>query len=243
MYDNLFASSTIGSKAWVARSRREVDFLEGVLALKKGDAILDVPCGTGRHSFEFAKKGYRVVGVDISRACLAIARKRTSHKNVKYVNGDMSKLERYRGRFDLVTNLFSSFGYFATDKQNEAVLRGMVRALKPGGRVVINTINRTYLMNVYKPAFWMKDGKLVFVQASRYDAETKYNESYITIVDEKTGVGTARYHRMRLYSPNEMIALLKKCGCDRVITWGDFDGSPLDKTKSYRPVYVGIKRA
>ena len=241
MYDHLFASKTIGSKAWAIKAEKEADFLVEALNLSPGAKILDLPCGTGRHSLQFARYAFSVTGVDISQSCIDIAKKQSRHKNVKYQIGDMSALQRFKSKFDAVTNLFTSFGYFSTDQENKAVLRGMVQCLKPGGKIVINTINRNFLLGVYKPALWTIDRDTITVQASIFDVKTKYNESYVCIVNEKTGVGTARYHRVRLYSPDEMLRLMKQCGCTKVKVWGDFDGRPLNKKSSTHPIYIGQK--
>lgn len=241
MYDEFFAAMTIGSKAWTARSKKEADFILKLLELPIGSKILDLPCGTGRHSVLFAKQGYKVLGLDISRACLSIARKHAAHNNVSYKQGNMAKLEKFKGQFDAVTNLFTSFGYFKNDQENKQVLKGMVRCLKPGGKIVIQTINRDFLLPQYKPAIWKEDGDIVSVQASKYDPKTKYNESYISIIDRRRGLGTSKYHRVRLYSPNEITTLLKDCGCTNVQVWGDFEGSPLSRKKSSHPIYLGIK--
>jgi len=242
MYDRVFASRTIGSKAWAEKSDKETAFILKVLKLPAKAKILDVPCGTGRHSVRFAKQGFSVLGIDISEACLSLARKQSKHRNVSYLKADMAQLHKFRDQFDVVTNLFTSFGYFKDDQENKRVLKGMISCLKPGGQIVIHTVNRDFLLPIYKPALWTEHGDEITVQASVYDQKTKYNESYICIVNDRKGTGTARYHRVRLYSPNEIVALLKECGCKTVKVWGDFEGNPLQKKKSSHPIYVGHKR-
>ena len=241
MYDHVFAAKTIGSKAWAKKAETEADFLIKILNLKPSSKILDLPCGTGRHSVQFAKKGFLVTGIDINQACLKLAKKQSAHRNAIYKIGDMAKLHAFRGEFDAVTNLFTSFGYFSTDEENKAVLKGMIACLKPGGKIVINTINRNFLLSIYKPALWTTEDNVTTVQASVYDVQTKYNESYVCIVNSKNGLGTALYHRLRLYSPVEIVSLLKECGCKSVKVWGDFRGAPLNKSNSTHPIYVGIK--
>ena len=119
MYDSLFAEQTIGSKKWNDRSNKEIKFLIETLKAPKGSTWLDVPCGTGRHAGRLAKAGYDVTGIDISRDCLALAKKQYRHANLRFLYGDMSDLGLFYGKFDVVSNMFSSFGYFATDQENK----------------------------------------------------------------------------------------------------------------------------
>src|SRR6266478_350484 len=114
-----------------AQTRREVDFLLRALRPAPGARILDVPCGYGRHAAALARRGFRVVGVDLSRAMIAEARRRFAERpRLTFVRGDMRKIA-YRGEFDAVINLYTSFGYF-TPAQNRAVLRRLAPRRSPG---------------------------------------------------------------------------------------------------------------
>jgi SAM-dependent methyltransferase len=120
-----------------AQSRREVDFVLKALALARGARILDVPCGYGRHASALARRGFRVVGVDLSRAMIAEARRRFAEgPRLVFLQRDMRRL-RFRAEFDAVVNLYTSFGYF-TPAENRAALRRLARALRPGGRLLID---------------------------------------------------------------------------------------------------------
>jgi cyclopropane fatty-acyl-phospholipid synthase-like methyltransferase len=102
------------------KAKQEVEFLVTSLNLPKGSAILDVPCGTGRHSKILAEHGYNVTGLDISAACIDIAIKSSKIPGVEYKLGNMQNLSSYSNKFDCTLNLFSSFGYFSNDTENEA---------------------------------------------------------------------------------------------------------------------------
>src|SRR5262249_32186702 len=92
------------------KTRREVDFLVRSLRLPAGARILDVPCGYGRHAAELARLGFRVVGVDLSRAMIAEARRRwTEGPRLRFIQKDMRRL-RAAGEFDAVINMYTSFG-------------------------------------------------------------------------------------------------------------------------------------
>lgn len=242
MYDTNFAIYSIGSKRFTDLAKTQVAFLSKILNLESGAKILDVPCGTGRHSMLFAKLGYRVTGVDISRDCLKIAKRRASHKNAKYLTGDMSRLKNFSGHFDAVLNLFTSFGYFYTDKENEHVLREMCRALKPGGKLVLNLIDRDWILKIYQPARWVEENGIMTLEASKFDPKTKYNESQMVMIDKrgrKPKMLHNHYHRVRLYSKNEVVMLMKKVGLKDITVYGGFNGGKYSKGRSTHPIYVG----
>jgi len=99
--------------------------------------VLDVPCGQGRHAHLLAEAGYDVDGLDYSAELLAVARKRGTARNLRYVRGDMRKLPaQWTKRFDAVLNLFTSFGFFAHPSDDVRVIREFARVLKPGGRLL-----------------------------------------------------------------------------------------------------------
>lgn len=241
LYDPLFAQATIGSEARRKRARKEVTFLDAILRLPKGARILDVPCGTGRHSFFLAKKGYDVVGVDINPDCLKIARKTNTHKNTRYIRGNVDALDTYKGKFDAVVNLSTSFGYFSSDKKNEMVLKQLISALKPGGKLVINTINKDYLLSCLDPAKWWRIGKYLLIESRRYHPKTSYMESYFIFVLPNTHKASAYYAKLRLYSRKEMVNVMRKCGLKKIRVYGDFRGNPFRRFQSTHPYYVGEK--
>jgi len=114
------------------RIRREVELIISVLDPIPGCKILDIPCGFGRHSLELASRGFAVTGVDLNRAQLDKARELMEEAGVNYklIRGDMRD-EMFHGEFDLLLNLFTSFGYFS-DEENARVAVNFYKALKPG---------------------------------------------------------------------------------------------------------------
>lgn len=164
----------IGPQVTRHRAGADADILPLLrrLHMRRGAHVLDVPCGFGRHALVLARRGYRVTGVDISAELLAQARAGcgggsrslrpgtssrvpgSTQRNrllrmPEFIRGDMRRL-RFRGQFDLVLNLFTSFGYFG-DRDDQRVLESFYRALRPGGRAVIHVINRDFLMRHFRP--------------------------------------------------------------------------------------------
>lgn len=124
------------------RSDAAAELIAALLDLDEGQDVLDVPCGHGRIAVRLAARGLRVTGFDRSRRFLALARVAARERGVavELVHGDMRSLP-WEGRYDGLVNWFTSFGYF-DDATNREVLRGFARALKPGGRAVIDVKDR-----------------------------------------------------------------------------------------------------
>jgi SAM-dependent methyltransferase len=126
------------------------------IKLKKGSKVLDLACGNGRHSVLFAKKGYSVTGIDLSEYLIGMANKkrRTDYSKYRHLlnfeTGDMRRIE-HSDEFDLVVNLFTSFGYFSRGKENEMVISGIAKALKRGGYFLFDFLNRDFLINNLVP--------------------------------------------------------------------------------------------
>lgn len=236
--------SALGSKRFLDLAKKQVAFLDSTLNLTPKAKILDAPCGLGRHSVLFAQKGYQVTGIDISKDCIKVANKDFKHRNVTYRLGNMADLGKYKGQYDAALNLFTSFGYFHSDKENEYVLRGMYYAIKPGGKVVLNLIDRDWILKIYQPARWTEEKSILTLEASRYDKITKYNESQMMMIDQRKKPHQLlhhHYHRVRLYSKPEIVKLFKKTGFSKVQVFGDFDGNRYSKGRSTHPIYIGTK--
>src|SRR6185437_2291374 len=110
----------------VEQTGKEVAFLEQALGLNRGMRILDVPSGHGRHSIEFAKRGYTVVGVDINNFFLEQAQSEAeNHKiSASFLHADMRKLN-FQNEFDLAVNLFTSLGYFDDESDDRKIFDGV----------------------------------------------------------------------------------------------------------------------
>jgi SAM-dependent methyltransferase len=241
MYDREFAASTLNSDAQHASAKREVEFIARQLGLSKGARVLDAPCGTGRHLKLFAEKGFTATGIDINTVCLELARKNCAGLDVRIEPGNMADLAAFEGRFDATVNLFSSFGYFATEAENRAVMWELVSTLKPGGTLVISVIDREWLLKVFRPVDWKDDGRQFVLEGRKYDPVTHYNEAWVVIVDQASGQAKRHFHRIRLYSSDEIVGLMQECGLKDVKIFGGVDGSAFQRGITTHPIYFGKK--
>jgi SAM-dependent methyltransferase len=107
-----------------------------------GSFMLDVACGRGRHSRILAAKGFDITGIDLSISSINFAKKFETD-NLHFFQHDM-RLPFRVNYFDVVFNLFTSFGYFGTGRENDNVVRSMSSALKEGGTLVLDYLNVHY---------------------------------------------------------------------------------------------------
>ena len=202
------------------RTIREADFIEAALELAEGASILDLGCGWGRHTIELCKRGYAMNGLDLSLPLLekALAEAQRRSLNVHFVHGDMRDMD-FDAQFDGIVSWHTSFGYF-DDHTNIAVLRGITRALKPGGRLVMEVANRDYVVwNVPRQIWWEGD-ELLFMEEINFDTVNSRLNLKRTVVEE-TEIPWEQYISIRLYSVNELMAYLTLAGLRVLSLSGD----------------------
>ena len=144
------------------QTEREVGFLLETLELPQGGRVLDVGCGYGRHAMEMAARGYKTVGLDLSLPLLirATDAARRVGVNVDFVHGDMREMT-FENEFDGAYCFYTTFGFF-DDDTNRRVAAGIAKSLKPGGRFVLEMINRDYLIgDLPCRVWWQGDGCVV----------------------------------------------------------------------------------
>lgn len=117
-------------------------------------SILDAPCGAGRHSLELARRGHRVVGVDFNEKVLSAARgvAATENLDVEFRRADLRSLSTGE-QFDVVVNLWTSIGYFG-DEDNDRTFESLVRAVKPGGCLIVDTVTSELALVAFHERWW-----------------------------------------------------------------------------------------
>jgi len=200
-------------------ARRAVALIRKAAPWKRGDRILDLACGPGRHAAELERLGGRVIGFDLSRAMLRRARERTG---ACLVRGDMRALPFRAGSFALAVNLFTSFGYFVDDAEHRLVLRQVAAALEPRGVFVLDYLNAEHVRRTLTLGE-RTAGRGVRV-TRRIDGDRRFVIKEIELRDE----GRRFEERVRLYGADELAALLTDVGLRIVARFGDYDGGPLE---------------
>ena len=144
------------------QTEREAQFIVDSLDLPPGASVLDLGCGNGRHAVDLAPRGLQVTGLDSSLPLLIRAADgaRASSVNVNFVHGDMREMT-FNEEFDGAYCMFTTFGYF-DDDTNRKVAANLAAALKPGGRLLLDVINRDYLVrDLPTRVWWQGEGCVV----------------------------------------------------------------------------------
>lgn len=218
-------------------AERQVAAILPLLHLREGDRILDLCCGTGRHAAALAKRGYRVTGIDLSDVLLAHAKRHAAGPALTYVQGDMRDTPFPDESFDVVLNLFTSFGYFVTDDENGKVLREIARLLTPGGRFVIDFLNREHVVKHLKPLTEREQNGLTIREERTIDGDFVMKKITITEGDDVRIYN----ERVKMYTRDAMQRMIAASGLtvDRVL--GDYEGTPPYTEEAPRMIFVGRK--
>jgi SAM-dependent methyltransferase len=224
------------------RTSREVRFIVEQMELPDGAKVLDLCCGQARHAIELAKLGYDVTGLDLNEFLLEAGRKfsGTEGVNIRFVQGDMREIP-FEGEFDAVVNLFTAFGYFEDEAENQQALDSVCRALKPGGKFLIDQSHVLCAAREYQPRVWKEfsDGTIL-VEEREFDAVRVRHRSRAVFI-KPDGRRAERHNDIRCYTCAELSAMLRQAGLEPVATYGDFRGSPLEIT-SRRLIIISKKR-
>ena len=187
-----------------------------------------------------ARRGFRVVGVDLSIAMLAEARRRsTEGPRLRFRRGDMRRIT-YRAEFDAVINLYTSFGYF-TPAQNVAALRRMARALRPGGRLLVDHRDPVYDAGLPR-RLWYRTGKTRFVlEDRRFDRRTKITDSTQLIVITGRRWVAQKTLRFQEFSLPQWRRMLRRVGLRFLRAYSGYDGRPYRAGSTGRLILVAEK--
>lgn len=209
------------------RTAQEVAGVLTMLDLQPGSRILDLCCGQGRHAVHLTQVGHRVTGLDRSAYLLAQAKSASAAAGVEihWVRGDMRYLP-WREQFDTCLSLFSAFGYFEDDAENEQVLHQVQRSLKPGGVFLLDVSNRDYCLLRLWPNVWHYVEEAAVLEETSFDALTSRFTTTFTWVEE--GKWESLTHSVRHYTAPELSGMLQRAGLDPVAYYGDFEGEEFD---------------
>jgi 2-polyprenyl-3-methyl-5-hydroxy-6-metoxy-1,4-benzoquinol methylase len=201
------------------QSEKQARVVARALQLRKGMRVLDIPCGLGRLTLPLARRGLEMTGVDLTESYIRKARRLSQSEglDVRFLAQDMRRIE-FREEFDAAFNWFTSFGYYS-EKENLLCLRRLRDALKPGGQVLIETLNPSWIKSHFRPSGEQTIGR-VRVEQTRHRTGPSDPYSRTTWALTYRGRTVRNTIAIRLYNGAEMRQLLQKAGFGEIRLYG-----------------------
>jgi SAM-dependent methyltransferase len=231
--------------AWTDRTGPEVDRVAKILQPRGDERILDLACGSGRHSLELRRRGFSVVGADISPDLIEIARRDAAaeHLEVDFVLSDLRDLD-FDSEFDLVLNLNDgAIGYLESDEENLRTFDVISRSLKPGGRNLIQLPNVLYAKERLPQRSWIPATDMIELVEHRWEKKTKRMEGKMVaarfgeVLDSLEGIEFSQ----RLYSVDELRQIYASVGME-LLTVYHGSGRPREPRAGQFEVFVEARK-
>lgn len=211
-YDN--ESFTVGTPG-------EVGFFEKEIGFNKSVKILDIGCGTGRHSLELARRGYNVTGIDLSESQLTKARKiaETANLKIEFLVMDARNFN-FNGSFDLAIMICEgAFPLMETDEMNFSILRNAYYSIKSGGKFIFTTLNGLYPLFHSVRDFINTGSEQGHSSGNTFDLMT-FRDYSVYETDDDMGRKKVLNCNERYYVPSEITWLLKSAGFSKPEIYG-----------------------
>ncbi|MFA6458969.1 MAG: class I SAM-dependent methyltransferase [Candidatus Paceibacterota bacterium] len=208
-----------------SRTKQEVDFVIDELQLKKDDKLLDIPCGQGRHSLEFARRGIQVTGVDYSPVLLKIANEQVKKEalSVHFKKLDARDFH-LPDKFNAVVVLGNSFGYF-DDGDNEKFIRNISNQMEKGSRLILDLANTVGMLKHGNTGqeIQIPNGKIVTREIDFDFLRLISSLEWKVTLNDKT---RKMYGKLRFYTFPEIERMLSNNGINISKVFGSFDRMP-----------------
>jgi len=232
--------------AWTERTGSEIDRALTMLRPEGGERILDLACGTGRHSLELVRRGFSVVGVEIGAELVEIANKDAEDQGLEaeFVQADLRELD-YEDEFDVVLNLNDgAVGYFETDEENHRTFEVISRALKPGGLNLIQVPNVLYARSHLPQRSWIPSSTMIELVEHRWNKKDRYMEGAMIPLkfgEVLEGLDKRIEFRQRLYTVDELREIYDSVGMtlERVFHG---NGRPKEPTESQFEIFAAARK-
>jgi len=219
MYDWLFPPERFQA------AKDQVEKVINISGVYSG-SVLDLCCGPGRHAYELAKLGFDVTAVDASEFLLAKARELCSGlAGVHFVHANMKDFVQ-RNHFDLVINMFTSFGYFRNHDDNLKVLRNIHESLKDGGKLLMEMASKEIVLKNYRESIVTERNQEMLIEKHSFEpGMARMINDWIVLKN-----GKYKVHRLEhyLYSAQELKMMLQMSGFGEITFYGSLDKDPYD---------------
>ncbi|MCX7834190.1 MAG: class I SAM-dependent methyltransferase [Ignavibacteria bacterium] len=229
-------------------TRTLVNLIQRNIDCSNKSTLLDICCGAGRHSLEFARRGYDVTGFDISpfmisKAKLALKSNKEIGLKIKFLIMDMRNFN-FDNSFDIAVNIFSSFGYFTDDDENFSLFQNVKSSLKKNGYFIFDFLNRYYVIKYLVPITKTTLGDKIILQKRRIENNFVFKDIYICkkyqfkeCVRRKPDF----MERIKLYGFTEIRNELRKNNLEIIEIFGDYYGNKYNELNSKRLIIFAKK--
>lgn len=221
----------IQDQSWVEDTVRQTDFIIERLGLKGNERILDLACGFGRHSLELARRGFEVVGVDITADYIAYAAKQAEAQGLSahFICSDIREV-RFDEEFDVVLNLADgAVGYLENEEENLKIFEVVARALKHKGKHFMDIMNGGYAEGHFPCKMWDAGEKCLTLSNFEWDGEKKtliYGQLDFPYGQALPKPEMSEGNAIRLYTLAEIEKIFASLGMTVLKGYGDFSGKP-----------------
>lgn len=224
-YEKLFDNyaRTYENESFVMGTLGECDFIEQELNFDKSLKILDVGCGTGRHSIELSKRGYQLTGIDLSASQLALAieKSQSAGLNIDFRQMDARNLS-FNEEFDAAIMLCEGgFPLMETDEMNFEILKQVSESLKPSSKFIFTTLNGLFPLHHSIEEFCNENGQEgnATYHGNTFDLMTFRDHNITEVRDDSGNLKTIECNE-RYYIPSEITWLLKSLGFTSIEIFG-----------------------
>ena len=219
----------IKQQSWTENTEEQVDFIIKNLELKGDERILDLACGYGRHSLSFARRGYEVVGVDITKAYVEDARAEAGKAGLQaqFICSDIRQTH-FENEFDVVLNLADgAIGYLENDAENLRIFDIIAAALKKGGKSFIDIQSGDYADAHFPQKLWDAGSETLTLSNFEWDRKTRimlYGQVDFPYGEILQKPDMQYGNPTRLYTCDEIKKMMQERGMEVVAAYQDYEG-------------------
>lgn len=210
-------------------------FIDNLCTFLKPDSeakLLDIACGRGRHSVYLHKKGYDVTGIDLSNSNIKFAQQFEKDRLQFFVHDMRNTL--YVNYFDIAFNIFTSFGYFDSDKDHLKALKVFNKSLKKSGLLVFDYFNSEKIMRNLSPE------EIKCIEGIEFHIRKKIEDKKIikNISFEHENQNFSFNEEVKAFSKSDFEEMFNKSGFKILNTFGDYSLNSFDEIKSDRLIFI-----
>lgn len=229
-------------KVYRHRNQTEADAFVNLilnnLCIRKNAQVLDMACGSGRHSISLAKRGLNVTAVDLSKNLILSARQTAQKEKleINFINSDLRDF-KLPVKYDLILNLFTSFGYFESDYENFKIFRTAFDHLTENGFFILDFFNASFIQKNLISESFDTYGSNIIIQKRKIEGLRVKKE----IIIKNNSQSESYFESVRMYTKDELTNELIKIGFEIIKTFGDFQGNEFNESLSPRIIIIAGK--